>query len=390
MDQHTRLHDTTRRLRLPALVALTAMLTSGCLGHYYEVSRPELERLVRTPPQERGQNVYAVQQFSTAPEPKPAPPWPVPEGAPPPGYSVGVYGDSWIPDFYMGYGEPYYRAPPAPVVDPAAHAHGASPVGQAHSSSGGSHSSSGGGSVGDIKDVGVLLAAAVVVGVAVGVGLAITEGMRYEGTLAVHPHHPVHLWYSKTQTTIPLDELRVEDLRGLDRATLAGPEGAGMWLRESAPLNRKGFTYQFGAGNDTLALSGHQNVRGAGFRFALGYYPTQKFGLLADTRIQLDTTPASALYNVRLGMEAQWYPLELWRLHLGPFVGGGQSWSATGGAGLPSTGGPRPYVSFGALAEFTLTTRLGLIARWTEDWLPTAGPTTRVLSDSWSVGLAIY
>lgn len=378
-----------RALRLPALAALVGMLTSGCLGHYYEVSRPEMERLVQTPPEQRGQNVYALQQFSTADEPEPLPAWPTPEGEPPPGYTTGVYSSYWIPNFYVGYGEPAYHAPAPPAVPPtAASAHSATPVGKA-SSSGGSHSS--GGSVGNLNGVDKLLVAAIVVGVAVGVALAVTEGLRYEGTLAVHPHHPVHLWYRNAQyTTIALDELRQEDLRGLERATLAGPEGAGMWLREAAPLNRQGFSYQLGMGNDNLALPGHQNERGAGFRFALGYYPTQKFGLLLDSRIQLRDTTDSSLYNVRLGLEAQWYPLVLWRLHLGPFVGGGQTWSATGGAGLPSTQGPRPYVAFGALAEFALTTRLGLVARWNEDWLPTAGASTQRLNDSWSVGFAIY
>jgi hypothetical protein len=376
--------STPRHLTL-ALTTLLAVLTSGCLGHFYEIPRTELERLVETPPQERGQGVYAVQQFSTAAEPEPAPAWQPPMGEPPPGYSLSVHGH-WVPSFYLDYGMPYY-APP----EPPSSTHDASPAGGVSSSGVPSSSSSGGGSGGSINSVEVLLVTAIVVGVAVGVGLAATEGARYEGTVAVHPHHPVHLWHEQGgQRIVALDELTSEDLKGLDKATLSGTEGSGMWLREAAPLNRKGFSYQFGAGNDHLTLPGRQSQRGLGFHFALGYYPARKLGLLAHSRLQLGHDDLDAFYNVRLGLEAQWYPLSLWRLHLGPFVGGGQTWSAATGVTLPEAHGARPYVSFGGLAEFELTTRLGLTFRWTQDWLPTAGPSTRSFISSWSLGLAVY
>lgn len=390
MARHTSPHVAPPPSRLTALVALMAMLTSGCLGHLYEVPRSELERLVQTPAHERGQSVFAIQQFDTADEPESAPPWAAPEGEPPPGYSVHGYSHFWVPNIYANYGAPTYSAPmaPSPSLPNAGGVHDASPVGAKGSSSG--IKSSGGGGGGNIGNVDKLIVAAIVVGIVVGVALAASEGARYEGTLAVHPHHPVHLWSGNSQRTIALDELNAEDLKDVNHATLVGSEGAGMWLRQSAPLNRKGFSYQFGVGNDSLSIPGRQVLHSPGFRFALGYYPTRKFGLLTDLRVQTYDDQVDSYYNVRLGLEAQWYPLELWRLHLGPFVGAGQTWSATAGRSLAATGGERPYVSFGALAELELTTRLGLIARWHEEWLPTAGPTTRPLSGSWSVGLAIY
>ncbi len=387
MVRNTWGRDTPRHPRMEALLPLIAMMTSGCLGHFYEVPRAELQRLARTPPQQRGQDVFAVQQFATADEPDPAPPWPVPEGEPPDGYAMHTYGHYWVPNFYLDYGSPYYYR--APLVDTSSAVHGASPVGSGRvpASTGGG----GGGSVGNIGSVDKLIVAAVVVGVAVGLALAACVGARYEGTVAVHPHHPLHLWGRKNQQRIvPLDELTEADLVGVSHATLVGPEGAGMWLRDAAPLNRKGFSYQFGAGNDTLALPGRTVLHSPGVRFALGYYPAKQFGLLAETRLQTSANEVSGFYNVRLGLEAQWYPLALWRLHLGGFAGGGQSWSASAGAGLPTTAGERPYVSFGGLAEFELTTRLGLTARWQNDWLPGASSTTRAVSSSWMVGLAVY
>lgn len=369
---------------------LIALLTSGCPGHQFEVSRSELERLVRLPPEQRAQNIYSVQQFSTASEPTRAEPWMPPEGAPPPGYVVGPwrsYGYYWVPDYYLDWGAPTYRPPSNAIV--ASNVHDATPVGQTKPS--GSSSSSGGGAAGSIKDVDALLAAAVVAGVVVGMTMAITEGARYEGSVAVHPHHPVHLWRSNgTQDIAALDELTPEDLRNVDRATLLGDEGAGLWQRGSAPLNRKGFSYQFGLGEDGLVLPGERSLRGLGYHFALGYFPHRRFGLLLDSRAQFDGSGTETYYNVRAGLEAQWYPLQLWRLHVGPFAGAGQAWWASAGGSLPTTEVAGPYVSFGGLAELELTTRLGLTFRWGEDWLPTASAGTSRFTHAWSLGLAVY
>ncbi len=381
------------RLRSPrpswlhALVTLLAVLSSGCLGHVYEVRRTELERLVLKPPQERGLDVYAVQQFSVVDEPEPAPAWAPPQGAPPPGYSVSSHG-YWVPDLYLHYGLPSYD-PPYYSVGPGGSSggvHEATPVGSSPDSDGGGNGSSGG----NVQGVDKLLVVAVAVGVAVGVGLAASEGMRFEGSVAVHPQHPVHLYSQEGgQRIVPLDELTFDDLRNVETAMLSGREGAGLWLRQSAPLNRKGFTYQFGAGNDSFALPG-MTWRSTGFHFALGYFPAKRFGLLAHSRLQVGDGERQSFYNSRLGLEAQWYPLSLWRLHLGAFAGGGQSWAASDGGGMPAMRGERPYVSLGGLAELELTTRLGLTFRWTEDWLPTVGAGTPALHHSWSVGFAIY
>jgi hypothetical protein len=381
--------------RLHALTLLIAVLTSGCLSHFYEIPRTELERLAQTPPEQRGQDVYAVQQFSTDSEPEPAPDWSYPPGEPPPGYSLTVHGH-WVPSFYAEYGAPTYEPPPAyhsasPVSYDGSPVHDASPVTEVASDDVSSSAAQGASSLGSIKGMDKLLVAVIVVGVAVGVGLAASEGARYEGRVAVHPRHPVHLRYhSGSWRTVALDELTPEHLRGIESAALSGHEGAGLWLRGAAPLNRAGFSYQFGAGHDTLALPGWRDQRSLGFRFALGYYPTKQLGLLAESRLQRGDEGGDSFYNVRLGLEAQWYPIALWRLHLGPFVGGGQAWSASAGATLPVTKVEQPYVSYGALAEFEVSTRLGLTFRWGQEWLPTASADTHRLVSAWSVGLAVY
>jgi hypothetical protein len=254
-----------------------------------------------------------------------------------------------------------------------------------------SAATSGSSSLGNINGVDKLLVVAVVVGVVVGVALAASEGARYEGRVAVHPRHPVHLRYGNgARRTVALDELTPEHLRGIDSAALSGHEGAGMWLRGAAPLNRVGFSYQFGAGNDTLALPALRDHQSTGFRFALGYYPLRQLGILGESRIQRGDEGGNNFYNVRLGLEAQWYPLELWRLHLGAYAGGGRAWSASTGATMPVTNLEQPYVSFGALAEFEVSTRLGLTFRWGQEWMPDARAGTHPLVTAWSVGLAVY
>lgn len=389
-------HRSLNHLRLPGVALLAAMLTSGCLGHVYEIPRPELERLVQTPPAERGQSVFAVQQFTTAPEPDEAPPWPEPVGEPPAGYACTVDG-YWVPSFYLHYGAP---------DEPPRQRHTATAVGSGggtslgsgttttHSSSSGSGSSKGGGGgdggIGSLKDGGVLIVAAIVVGVAVGAGLVMSEGVRYDGTVAVHPHHPVHLVSASGQDhVVALDELSANQLRPDVKALISGQEGAGLWLRERAPLNRQGFSFQFGAGDDALALPGVVQ-HALGWRFATGYFPTRWMGLLIDSRLQAGDVGDNSFRDVRVGLEAQIFPVALWRLHLGAFGGAGQAWYASGGSALPSTDASRSYVDFGGLAEVDLTTHLALTFRWIEDWLPEPEPGTQRLGSSWSVGLAVY
>jgi len=376
-----------KSLRLLGMALLVAAPTIGCLGHVYEIPRPEVERLLSTPPQDRGQNLFAIQQFSIVPDPPPAPAWGRPEGEPPPGYAVSFHG-YWVPTLYLGYGTP--SCPPRAF-------HAASAVGNGGTVGNGSthtadatpsHAPSGT-EASVPKDGGAIMAAAVIAGLAVGVGLVASEGLRYDGTVAVHPHHPVHLMHGNEDHVVGLDELSAEALEPNVKALVVGDEGAGLWLRDRAPLNRQGFSFQFGGGNDTLALPGTL-VQGLGWHFALGYFPTRWLGLLAETRLLSNNTGVDSYRNTRLGVEVQAYPLALWRLHLGAYGGVGESWYASGGATLATTDGRREFVSVGGLAELDLTTHLALTFRGGVDFLPAPGPATSALSSAWFVGLAVY
>jgi hypothetical protein len=297
----------------------------------------------------------------------------------PPGYAYSPSG-YYVPHVYLGWGMPYYS--PYYYGPTAATREGGLPASSGGRSTGFKSSNS--------KDGGAILAAAIVAGVIVGVGLAVTEGLRYDGYLGVHPHHPIHLVSDDGQEAIvPLDQLTPEQIRG-QRAILVGREGAGTWLRDRAPLDRAGGAFEFGLGSDHLALP-HGGADGLGWRFALGYFPSKWMGVLLDTRIAGHTElDDSSWHAIRLGAEVQWYPIQLWRVHLGGFGGAGYNWSGSNGFAQASTDATHNYVDFGGLGEIDLTARLALTFRWIEDWLPGATDVQVTTNSSWFVGLAVY
>ncbi len=376
--------QTTLKRCLTLVLACAGL--SGCLGGTYEIPRDEAERLLQVPPAERGQRVHAVQRFVTATEVTAAeplpPPAPYPTGAGyGPGYpygggGYGLYGP------YLQWGTPYYQ----PVGSSASRT--SVGTGQPDNNSARSPSipRTGGGS----KDGGAVVAAAIVAGVAIGVGLALSEGARYDGDVAVHPHHPVHLLRSDgAQYVRGLDELTPEDLQGPVKPILVGQEGAGLWLRGRAPLARTGFTFQFGAGQDNLMLPGKKLESGLGWRFAGGYFLNQWTGLTLESRIQRADNGDDSYHQVRLGVELQFMPIALWRLHLGGFAGVGRNLFASAGTNLPATDGVRTYTAFGAQVEVDLTTRLGLTWRYCEEMATGSADLVR-MAPSWLIGLAVY
>lgn len=367
------------RPRSSLAVLAIAALTTGCLAQSYDIPRDELLRLANTPAVDRGAHIHAVQRFSTADEPSPAPAWSRDDpAAVPPGYAYSPSG-YYVPRVYLGWGvpyySPYYYGPTAVTRDRGLPASSGGRLSSGKSSS---------------KDGGAVLVAAIAAGVAIGVGLAITEGLRYDGYLGVHPHHPIHLVDDDgRERIVALDELTPDQI-GHDRAILVAHEGAGTWLRDRAPLQRAGGTFEFGLGSDHLALP-RGGVDGLGWRFALGYFPTQWMGVLLDTRLAGHTElDQSSWHAYRMGAEVQWYPIQLWRLHLGGFGGAGMNWAGSTGFQQPDTDTTHQYVDFGGLAQIDLTARLALTFRWIEDWLPGAQDVQERVNSSWSLGLAVY
>src|SRR5690606_36617411 len=93
----------------------------------------------------------------------------------------------------------------------------------------------------------VLIAAA-----AVGVTAALTEGLRYDGTVALHPMQPVHLWgQGGAYTWMPLAHITPEVAAWAEKAVVRDDEGPWTELGRR-PLDRQGFTYSLLLGSSEI------------------------------------------------------------------------------------------------------------------------------------------
>jgi hypothetical protein len=283
------------------LLAAFGLTTSGCLSHEYAVTRDELNRLAQLPPDARGQKVKVVQKIGARRAPPVTPGVPmgsaVPPGAMPPPTAdwdsdpdVYVHGGGhvWIdggghshrhggpPAPGVGRGSwrgpapstgPAVPAPPAgaqamaptpaggmPVAArPLGGATAARPVPAAPAGGKGGGSfgnlpvpSGGGGGNGDELVVYAVIAIAVA-SMAV-IGLGATEGMRFDGDVALPPGQLVYLQQNGGERPVPLHLLTPADLAGVDEALVRDDEGYGLWRLERAPLDRQGFAFKVDLG----------------------------------------------------------------------------------------------------------------------------------------------
>ena len=382
--------------RWVAVAVVTALFNSACLSATYEVPRDEVERLVALDPAKRGEHVRAVQRFTTAADIIPAAPWGQPgaiagEGAPVgagPGMSPLYH--AWRPNYY-GFGVPYYG--PSLWLGPSSSPSGGGLAGGSGPSSGiAAASKSGLGAAfgkADRDSARATAVAIIVAAIVIGAALAASEGARYDGAVAVHPHHPVHLLGADGDRTIALDELRLGDVGPDDKVVIAGHEGAGMWLRGRAPLDRAGLTYAVGGGFQGLQLRKGAQVSGGTFDMGIGAFATPWLGILGKASFINGAQGGGDFIGMRTGAEVQAIPLALGRLHLGAYSGVGYEWAKGSGGDLPFTDDKRISVSAGGVLELEWTTRLAMYVRYgvtsalagaeRSDWLT-----------GLSIGLAVY
>ncbi|HEY0706628.1 MAG TPA: hypothetical protein VGG33_07520 [Polyangia bacterium] len=400
-----------------AVVAVVLTAQVGCLSHEYVIPNEELSRLASSPPERRGERLRAVQEIGIrrgpALDPNLPPPMPAPGG---PIYTDrGVVDSGWHSHVYVGGGFSYgggggrrgpRSAPPAtavaspvgpqnslgstapagtplPTPPPTAPA-GVSPPAAAPTTGGAvPRARSGGGSSDDLVAYAVVAAA---VAALAAVGAGVTEGMRFDGDIAAAPQQYVYLQDERGgERAVPLWALTPTDLAGTEKAVLRDDEGYGLVRIERAPLNRRGFAFKVDAGSLSTEV-GDTTPWGFASHIQAGYFPHKRLGLLVGVALA-GTTGEDGFARHAVTAEAQVFPLNLWRLHLGgAFYGGsavaprdldgGEVW------GVPILGGA-------AILEIELTTRLALTARF--DW-----STARTSPSNWSqarsisAGLAIY
>jgi hypothetical protein len=371
--------STSSSLRRPeiALTVFGAFLSTacgGCLSNEYVIPRAELARLAQLPPEQRGQRVQVVQRLgdrrgeaidTTSPPPAPGYDQGQGYGPPPEGY-VEDGGP------HVGVGVLIVPGPPPllPLLPPGpGFAHGRPPAGPVPMARGvpAPRKPSGGGGGGGIGKVGSggggkddLIALVIVVAVLATIGMVATEGARYDGHVAMYAWQPVHLKDGNGQEReIPLAQLTPADASATKEALIMDDEGWGMVRLGRRPLDRQGFAFKMDVGgfhSSSSALAGG----GVGLNLQLGYFPHHVAGILGTWSFAggSDTNGDSFTRN-HLAVEAQVFPVGVWRLHLGGFGHVGKQWAddAPGGArsGLALGGG--------LMLEIGLTARLALTLR---------------------------
>ena len=382
-----------------ALAVFGAFLSyacGGCLSNEYVIPQAELARLAQLPPEQRGQSVGVVQTLgdrrSEAIDTNPATTNPAPtnpattnlEAAPPPDYGQGeAYGPP--PDGYVeegpqvqagvgivivpvplgpmgpprpGYAGRPFPGPRGPMGSVPGRAAPTVPRKPGASNPGGlGNVGKGGGGGGKGEDLAVFL---VVMAVLATVGLVATEGVRYDGSVAMYPWQLVHLkGPSGQEREVPLAQLSALDVSTTTKAVVMDDEGWGLMRLGRRSLDRRGFAFKMDLGAMVSSCSCFSGD-GVAANIQFGYFPHHRLGLLAGwSPAGGSDADGKSFYRHNLAFEAQFFPLDLWRLHLGGFGHAGVQYASDASAGT------RHGAAFGGglILELSLTARLALTAR---------------------------
>jgi hypothetical protein len=304
-----------------SLVAAVAVVQGGCLSQSFEIRRTELARLAAVPPVLRGVRV-AVEQELVASVVSPAPP--VDERT----VTVGVAAGA-LPRIHGG---------PAPLRR--------GPLGRG------------------AAEGARATALAVLVLATFGVIIAATiESDRYEGTLRLHPMHPVHLMgRDGGYLVMPLAQIDPTTVQWTDRAVIRGEEGPFQYL-ERAPLRRRGLTYGLHFGVAQLSSGDGTHTSGPSSLLQFGYFPNHTVGILATAGFAWrENLVRYRFYEQRYGAEVQAMPLHAAIFHAGLYAGGGMAWRLE--EGFLRGNDRSPTLWAGAQVQLDLNTHIALTARF--------------------------
>jgi hypothetical protein len=390
-------------------------LAVGCTSNEYVIPHEELARLAATPPPQRGARVRVLQQLGDrrgSPVPPGSGAWGEPS-APQPGDGEGP--DELVGDVQAdldldvqidadGWRTPRRRRASGSSSGGSANGswssggRSSSGVGRAATPrgtssggghGGGGHASGGGGGGGGGGGNGdaILVAVVVVVALVVAIGLVSSEGVRFDGYVAMSPEQPVHLKNAIGQeATLPIGELSPDLVAATVEAKVMDDEGSGIERLDRVPLDRRGGTFKLDSGTIAFDVAG-ATVMGPAMNIQAGFFFTRRVGLLANIGLGGGGVPQGLVPRHALALELQAFPLDWGRIHLGAFGNGGMAITEVLVDATP-TYINGPSVGGGALAELDLTSRLALTLR--------AGGSLSKLDSIWSsagmltAGVAVY
>jgi hypothetical protein len=158
---------------------------------------------------------------------------------------------------------------------------------------------------------------------------------------------------------VPLAQITPADVASTSQAMVMDDEGWGFMRLGRRPLDHQGFAFKMDLGalrSSCACLS----ATGFATNIQFGYFPHRTFGLLGAWSFSGGSdVDGKSYYRNNLGLEAQLFPVSVWRLHLGGFGHGGVQYAND------ANGGTRQGAAFGGglILELALTTRLALTAR---------------------------
>jgi len=325
----------TRSLSYVA-VGVLAVISAGCPNESYRIKRNELMALSQQPPETRANRIRVVQSLGD----QDTPPEPAPRVSG--GVAVVVVAPIWVG------GTPRRHHHSAPVHS---HGGGGGPGGPGNVASANKESAK----------------AALVIAAVVATALAFTEGIRYDGWVAVHPMTPVHLWGPNGEYTwMPLAEVTPEVAAWSDKAVIRRYEGPFQPLGR-APLDRQGFTYSLLLGSGEIALIGDDPKPGFLGHLQLGYFPLHQLGIQADMAWGWgEDDLQNTIFDGRYSLELDVLPLDAGIFHAGGYGQIGLAYRSDDGI---QHSDQDTLFGVGLLGQLELTTRLALTLRAGQTWV---------------------
>jgi hypothetical protein len=420
-------------------LAFFAPVAAGCISNEYVIPHDELQRLVTTPPEVRGQQVHVIQDLGSrradavptdGPEwQQQAQPWPQqqPQEPPPPEDSYGgnpgidLQGNIYVsadghPVQTTGGGGGW-RGTPQPLGRATASSggwkgtppsggsitggHGTSSGGGWHGTPSGGGSSSGGGSGINFSGGGgggnggeamvVLAVVLAAIAVVMAISLVSSEGLRFDGIAQMSPWQPVHLKQRRgDELVIALGDLTPVAIDGTVEAKVMDDEGYGIRTLDHLRLDRRWApVFKLDAGSMTFA-------RGGGVHS--GIITDMQFGMFVRPWLGLLLTAGvggagdeygATLTRHTFGFEAQSLPMALGPLQLGGYfnVGAAAIASTVDGSGDVEWGNA---IGGGVLGELQVTSRLALTVRAGANEAFFANSGTTSPAATFTAGIALY
>jgi hypothetical protein len=331
-------------------VVLAGSLVAGCATDTYRIPISELTRLAHTPPEQRGQRVRVVQEALESDIPS----------------APTVGGENRL--FFFPYveidGSIHTRREHVTFSGDGPHGGfgGGGRGGHGGGHGGGGHFGNlGGGSGGDGKGAAIVV---LVIAATVLITAAAVEAARFDGFVQLHPMHPVHLvGKDGSFDVVPLAYLNDDAVAWTDIAIISDNEGPWHPL-ERAPLDRHGATYSMYGGFGSLRSAAGDLALGPAWTLQLGGFATPRFGIVASVFFGWrDNRFGATLFESQYTAEAQYFPVQVGRLHAGLFGGAGVAQrfedAIAGRAGDDTS----LALDGGAMLQLDINTRIALTAR---------------------------